>query len=70
MDCCLLFLLPQKGCLYSGGVLTGQIKLEPVIGQWNEDMELKVLRGEGKKKPVDVRWNREGDKMEPEREKD
>jgi hypothetical protein len=33
----------------SGKFLIGQIRLEPVIGQWKEKLELKVL-GRGKKK--------------------
>lgn len=69
MHCCLLFLMPQKECLYSGKILIGQIRLEPVIGQWDEEVELKVLeRGKRKKRSVEMRQDRERDKVEPERE--
>lgn len=33
----------------SGEILTGQIRLRPVIGQWNGKAELKVLDRGGKK---------------------
>ena len=39
----------------SGKFLIGQIRLEPVIGQWKEKLELKVL-GRGKKKKK-IRWD-------------
>ena len=32
----------------SGEILIGQIRLEPVIGQWKENVELKVLEKEEK----------------------
>ena len=51
------FLLPQEGAhtqVMSGEILIGQIRLEPVIGQWKEKAELKVLE-----KEEEERWRDE-----------
>lgn len=43
----------------SGGILIGWIRLEPVIGQWKEKVELKVLE-KGKRKKIDQTEGRRG----------
>ena len=41
-------------------ILTGQIKVEPVIGQWKVKVELEALESRGKveEEEVEGRWSR------------
>lgn len=53
----------------SGEILIGQIKIEPLIGQWKKEGEVKVLEGERERWRREDR-DRERDKMELEGEDD
>lgn len=63
------FFFPQKGCLCSDESLIDQIRLEPLIGQWKEGTELKVLE-RGKRKKRSDEMEDERDKIDPEGEED
>jgi hypothetical protein len=51
----------------SGDILIGQIRLERVIGQWKEKIELKILetKEEGERRDRGQEQMEEGDKPEP-----
>ena len=57
-----LCFVSSEGCLYSGEILIGQLRLEPVSRQWKEGAELKVLE-KRKRGETETRLKGERDKI-------